>query len=479
MRLLFFTLLLVCVGTVFAYVNHVTVESMSVLPAGWRKGHAASKSHKVEVHVFVKQQNTAELEEIFHSVSNPSSSEYGKHWSHEDINSFVAPTQHSVQVIEQWLDSHHVPKNARKHTPNKDIIKFTIPIEKAEEMLHTKYHHFHHDDKNIHVIRADSYKVPEHVRAHIDFVGPTVRLPAAIKAFPHKAQGTAIATKQKKNNKLKLLQSPKGKPNYDCSQGTTPDCLKGIYNVGSYVASSNTSIAVTGFLGQFIALSDLTSFFQQYDPSHARTPTIVGPNDQTNPGVEASLDIQYSMGVAPGVPATFWSTPGTQPGNDQNEPFLAFLFNLAAQPQVPWVVSTSYGDNENTVNYDYAVRVNQEFVKAGVRGITLLFSSGDGGVAGGQSGACTTFIPTYPAGSPFITSVGATTTPTAETGVYFSSGGFTNYWTTPKYQAQAVSDYLNKYGQNLPPANLYNATGRGFPDVSFQGTNFPVYTGGM
>lgn len=50
--------------------------------------------------------------------------------------------------------------------------------------------------------------------------------------------------------------------------------------------------------------------------------------------------------------------------------------------------------------------MNVEFQKAGVRGITIFFASGDGGVSGGQSGPCTTFIPTWPAASPFVTAVG-------------------------------------------------------------------------
>ena len=50
------------------------------------------------------------------------------------------------------------------------------------------------------------------------------------------------------------------------------------------------------------------------------------------------------------------------------------------------------------VSMDYATRVNVEFQKAGVRGTSLLFASGDGGVAGGQAQPCTVFIPTFPAG---------------------------------------------------------------------------------
>ena len=38
--------------------------------------------------------------------------------------------------------------------------------------------------------------------------------------------------------------------------------------------------------------SDLKSFFKRYDTnSTGRVPTIVGPNKESNPGIEANLDI--------------------------------------------------------------------------------------------------------------------------------------------------------------------------------------------
>ena len=59
----------------------------------------------------------------------------------------------------------------------------------------------------------------------------------------------------------------------------------------------------------------------------------------------------------------------------------------------------------------YATRCNTEFAKLGARGVSLLVSSGDGGVAGSQTSPCPggVFIPNFPAASPFVTAVGGTT----------------------------------------------------------------------
>jgi tripeptidyl-peptidase I len=57
-----------------------------------------------------------------------------------------------------------------------------------------------------------------------------------------------------------------------------------------------------------------------------------------------------------------------------------------------------------------------------------------------------------------------------ESAVSFSSGGFSDRFPRPYYQEYAVKGYLNKLGGQW--AGLYNPSGRGFPDVSAQGSQF-------
>lgn len=75
-----------------------------------------------------------------------------------------------------------------------------------------------------------------------------------------------------------------------------------------------------------------------------------------------------------------------------------------------------------------------------------------------------------------MTSVGGTTGINPEVAVSFSSGGFSNFFPRPAYQAAAVDGYLESLGQIYQ--GLYNASGRAFPDVSAQGANFVINLGG-
>ena len=143
----------------------------------------------------------------------------------------------------------------------------------------------------------------------------------------------------------------------------------------------------------------------------------------------------------------------------------------------PKIFSSSYGEDEGSWSYAAAQRLNVEFMKAGARGISLLYASGDKG-ANCKSGV---FVPEVLGSSPYVTAVGGTEgirswpQPGAETATGLSSGGFSNYWPMPDYQKTAVAAYLQQSA--LPDTSYgYNTSGRAYPDISAQATNFIVKT---
>lgn len=108
----------------------------------------------------------------------------------------------------------------------------------------------------------------------------------------------------------------------------------------------------------------------------------------------------------------------------------------------------------------------------GLKGITVLESSGDLGVGAGclaPNNKTVEFNAIFPATCPYLTSVGGTVNVTPEVAWNGSSGGFSKYFPRPAYQDAAVGTYLATevsaatrayYGQYT------NFNGRGFPDVA-------------
>ena len=154
-------------------------------------------------------------------------------------------------------------------------------------------------------------------------------------------------------------------------------------------------------------------------------------------------------------------------------------------------------------------------MKLGLQGHSILFASGDYGVASfpgdGSTSGCLgpkqlIFNPQYPSGCPYVTSVGGSQL--APNGTVFdpevvmqdnlggsavnfsSAGGFSNYFPRPTYQDGHVETYFHRAHLTYPyyselevnvntTTGIYNRIGRAFPDVSANGAHFPSYLNGQ
>jgi tripeptidyl-peptidase-1 len=71
-----------------------------------------------------------------------------------------------------------------------------------------------------------------------------------------------------------------------------------------------------------------------------------------------------------------------------------------------------------------------------------------------------------------ITSVGGSTGVPPQVAASLSGGGFSNVFPTPYYQLGVVTAYIESLGSTY--AGLYNASGRGMPDVALQALNVEI-----
>ncbi|XP_074865218.1 tripeptidyl-peptidase 1 isoform X2 [Carettochelys insculpta] len=265
--------------------------------------------------------------------------------------------------------------------------------------------------------------------------------------------------------------------------GVTPAVIRKRYNLtaGDIGVWPNNSQACAQFLEQYFHPADLAEFMQLFGSGfghRSRVEQVVGHQGQGKAGLEASLDVEYIMSTGANISTWVFSNAGR---HESQEPFLAWLLLLSNMSSVPWVHSVSYGDDEDSLSRAYMERINVEFMKAAARGLTVLFASGDEGagcrnVAGGSHA----FRPSFPASSPYVTTVGGTAFKnpfrvTWEVTDYISGGGFSNVFPMPDYQATAVKNFLH-LAPKLPPSSYYNRSGRAYPDLSALSDNYWVVT---
>ncbi|EJD43708.1 subtilisin-like protein [Auricularia subglabra TFB-10046 SS5] len=477
----------------------VTKHAWTEVPAGWTLAAQSvpPMEHKIDLRIGLKQHNLDTLIDTLYDVSNPLSPAYGKHLSKEQVEALVAPHPTTVSIVEDWLATHGIAPSSCSRSPAGDWLYVTVPVSQAERMLDTKYNVFHNGASGNRIVRALSYSLPRLLHDHIDVVQPTtmfgrlheMRATSFIQSEGFQA-ATPDAEPERPIRPGQLATLPAS-----CNRTITPTCLRILYATDGYVpaATNVNKLGVAGYLGEFANDADLQTFFRTFRPDAVGgTFTHVqlngGGNNQNDPGVEANLDIQYTEGISFPTPNVYFSTAGSPPftpdsatTTNTNEPYLDWLNFILNQTSIPQTFTTSYGDDEQTVPLDYATRVCNMFAQLGARGSSIMFSSGDSGVG---AGSCRTndgtnkvqFQPTFPAGCPFVTAVGGTTRVNPEVAVSFSQGGFSNYFARPSYQSAAVSRFLGSIGSQFQ--GLFNATGRGFPDVAAQGSGFQVVIGG-
>ena len=301
----------------------------------------------------------------------------------------------------------------------------------------------------------------------------------------------------------------------------SPLCLRSLYGTLDYVLQvpDKNRIGLVNFNGNVNNRSDINIYLESYRPDAAaakaaytfETQIVADGLDQQTPvtpeqsihfmGFEGALDAETVLGVSYPTPLIAYNVgghasafkPSAYTPTNSNEPYLEWLQYLLAQPTLPQVITISYADEEQSIPYSYAKRVCELFAQLGARGISIIVASGDDGVGKGDN--CFSndgsdkprWLPAFPASCPFVTSVGGTRFLNSDLGEiagwdkrggFVSGGGFSNYFSRPKYQERAVSAYVESLGDYFVGEGLYNNRGRGYPDVATQGYHYVVVWNG-
>ncbi|KAH9983545.1 tripeptidyl peptidase A [Russula compacta] len=471
-------------------------------PREWIRVGRAPGVHIIQLRIALIQPRFPELERHLTEISDPFHTRYGEHLSKEEVEDLVAPHSSSIVAVYEWLADHGIQREACHKSPAGDWITVRVPVAQAEKMLSAEFRVWKHDQDGDVLVRATEYSLPAHLDQHVELIQPTT-------AF-HRARGqrttfhfspTSDVSSFSAETKIAISGS-EVTVNASCNTTITVSCLKQLYDTVNYIpqAADKNAIALTGYLEEFANLADLQRFYEEQVPAAVNTSFNVvlvdgGLNNQSQAGAEANLDVQFALGISFPTPGTFYSTSGRPPFiSDEditvntNEPYTAWLDFILAQKEVPQTISTSYGDEEQTVPVDFARRVCAGFAQLGARGTSLLFSSGDTGVGDGNPNPATQtcltndgknrtrFIPSFPASCPFVTAVGGTTH-IPEVAANFSGGGFSNVFPRPRWQEAAVAKFL----RSLPKgtyAGLFNLEGRAIPDVSAQADKFRIFLQG-
>ncbi|KAF8268691.1 peptidase S8/S53 domain-containing protein [Lactarius quietus] len=368
----------------------------------------------------------------------------------EQVAELVAPHPDDLNLVESWLEYHGVSlSNVSRSHGGGWLTVAGVPVSKANDLLGASYHLFRHAETKETIIRTLSYALPSALHRHVQTVAPTTYFgsPGTLQQTPRRSR--AIATRAISGRDQSAIPSPA--------------FLRSLYKSEGYVPSATDKnvLGITGFW-QYASYDDLKKFMDKFrfDGSDATFSVVEIDSSGYNPnmpGHEANVDMQYAQAIAYPTPHVFYSIGGVHPPfipdshqpESNNEPWLDWLGHMIDLPDLPQTISTSYAATSRP---------------------SRLTTRGDSGVGAGDckkndGSGVVEFQPVFPPTCPYVTSVGGTKG-MPEAAAEISSGGFSNIFKRPPYQDYAVGNFFHQLGDQY--SGLYNASSRGFPDVSSQ-----------
>ncbi|KAJ7063829.1 family S53 protease-like protein [Mycena amicta] len=451
-------------------------ESVAAIPKGFAHAGAVAASQEVTLRIALAHTDIAGLEKITYAVSNPASAVYGQHLTPEEIAAYVKPTDETLAAVTTWLSAHGISPTSISSAG--DILEFTVPVKTANTLLSANFVTFEHVASGTKSVRTLSYSVPADLQQSIQFIHPTIAFVPPLQGVP----GVTAINHLPESKREEWIELNGRAVPASCANIVNPACLQALYGIPATKATSSATgntLGVAGYIDQFANSNDLALFLRNLNVPFVgatfNTSLIDGglnTQSTSSAGIEADLDVEYTVGIAGGVPVTFISV-GDQSVDDVDGFIDIVNFILATPVETrPTVLTTSYGFNEQDLPISLNVAMCNAYMQLGAAGVSVLFASGDGGVGGVQSVQCVEFVPTAPGGCPFITSVGGSTGLPPQTAASLSGGGFSNHFSTPDYQLGDVTAYLESIGDQY--AGLYNASGRGLPDIAAQAESVEI-----
>lgn len=453
----------------------VSFKKQTAANSRWEKQGKASAAAMIPMTIALAQQNLEQGPQYLQDISDPTSANYGKHWSAQKVRETFAPSEESTNTVKAWLTGAGISKEQISSAGSGSYLKFSATVDQAQSLLKTQYHIYQHQDTNEVHMGVEEFSLPAGLEQHINYIKPTTAFPRKIVKHGY-PQESPIKTRD---------------VDASCQNNATPNCIKNLYNIADGAdAGPGNDLTIVEF-SQSYDQADLDQFFQEQNLGIPAGTSPVIPNvdggikavTQGQEGGETMLDLSvaypivYPQNIAVLAEDTGNLFDAIDCSYDQSG-------NCTTQFPATNVISISYGSGED--GSDEQASECQEFMKLGLQGVSVLVSSGDGGVQS-QSQECPNgnFFVDFWASCPYVTAAGATMLDSNNNEVaaqnagsnYASGGGFSSSFAQPSYQSDAVNGYIsNTLGGT--PGTQYNASGRAYPDLAALGNNVAIVANG-
>lgn len=310
-------------------------------------------------------------------VSHPSSPNYGKHWTAEEVIEAFKPKDETVDEVYGWLVKSGIPAESITHSDNKAWFAFNAPAHQVERLLHTEYHEYE-DARTGGVMPAcEKYHVPKKIQEHIDYITPGIKLLAPSDDItdrgyemlqkrqwpPHGGPGGPPVKPPFKSWKPDWPHPPGGHNPHDlsnCDKEITPACVAALYQIPpGHLADPSNSMGIFEAELQFWDQLDLDSFFTNFtrripNGTHPIDHNIDGGVAQTTnislAGGESMLDLELAYPIVYPQTITVWNVDDLHYQTWANDTYTWGFNTLLDAIDGSYCTYSAYGETGNAVS---------------------------------------------------------------------------------------------------------------------------------
>ncbi|KAL7907816.1 putative Tripeptidyl-peptidase sed1 [Trichoderma velutinum] len=290
----------------------------------WEKQGRIPTYGLLPMRIGLEQSNIDEGARRLQKISNPRSPDYGKHMSPEEVIEMFAPSENAFDAVKEWLVSAGFADEAISLSANKQWIRFDSSAENAENLLFADFFEYEHLASGSKSIAVEEYYVPLHLREHIDYITPGIKLqvhPSKLKKLMQRQleelQEKPMSRSAHKDAVYINDEGDIGSGNISttpipfgstaCNTDLTITCIKAQYGIpNNTIAMPGNELGIFGGLDEHYSKADLDTFFATLHPhipngTYPQERLIDGAigsvedvpgYNQSVAGVEADMDIE-------------------------------------------------------------------------------------------------------------------------------------------------------------------------------------------
>jgi subtilase family serine protease len=415
-----------------------------------REQGTVPSSEQIGFGVLLGMRDPAGAAAAVQAVSDPTSATYGQWLSNQEFDARYAPTAASVAAVQGWLRSSGF--QVTKTLPSGMYVEASGSIAQVDKTFGTSVHNYSYLGKTVRA-NATALTLPASTPAAVSSViagvlgidqGSTLKAPAdTLPGPPPGARYGVQPCSAYYAQKVATAQPPaygKHQPYVVC--GYVPQQYQSAYGETALLRAGVTGRGVTVAITDAYAAPTILQDAQQYNRVHHQPQFAPGQFSQITPAAngyddedvcdpqgwygEETLDVEAVHAMAPGAKIVYVGAADCESGLD--DAWASSIDNHVAN-----VITNSWNDGTDDISLlgsAYVAFYQQFSQEAALTGITVNFSSGDGGddTAGGTDLAAKTVE--FPADLPYVTGVGGTSVEIGSRGQWLNEYGWQSAYST-------------------------------------------------